>query len=150
MALLICFVLLQFFVHFTETQNCFYANDTKSAFCNNLTCYNRLKREVIALSLKNSCNLEIDDWNNFTHTLPNLHTLSFDPYCPNCLKIDENFDRKLQVQGRCLEKPSFKSVDLSEITKEIAACLAFLILLTILYIVKFVKQEIAHFFTQRH
>jgi len=109
-----------------------------------------LKREVRSLSLKNSCNLEIDDWENFTNTQPNLQTLNFDPYCANCLKIDENFDRNLHVQGRCLEK-RLKSVDLSEITNQIAAaCLTFLILLTILYIIKFVKQEIIHLFTQRN
>jgi len=140
-------IILQSLLHSTICDNCFYANDSKSALCNNLTCYNILKREVRSLSLKNSCNLEIDDWNNFSNTLPNLHSMNFDPYCPNCLKIDENFNKKLHVHGRCLEKP-VKSVDLSEITNEIAACLAFLILLTILYIIKFVKQELIHLFTQ--
>jgi len=149
MSLIICFVLFQYFMHFGKTENCFYANDTTNAQCNNLTCYNLLKREIRSLRLKNSCNLEIDDWQNFTHTLPNLHTMSFDPYCSNCLKIDENFNKNLHVQGRCLEK-HVKSVDLSEITNEIAACLAFLILLTILYIIKFVKHEIIHLFTQRN
>jgi len=127
---IIIFLLFTHLIRSSETQNCFYANDTKSACCNNLTCYDLLKREVRSLSLKNSCNLEIADWQNFTHTLPNLHSMSFYSYCAKCLKIDENFNKKLHVHGRCLEKP-FKNVDLSEITNEIAACLTFLILLTI-------------------
>jgi len=117
------FIVLQSFMLITTSNNCFYTNST-IAQCSNLTCYNLLKREVRSISLKNSCNLEIEDWNNFSNTLPNLHTIRFDPYCSNCLKIDENFNKKLHVQGRCLEKP-LKSVDLSAITNEIAACLAF-------------------------
>jgi len=138
-------VLLHHFMHLVKAQNCSYTNDTKSALCNNLTCYNVLKREVRSLSLKNSCYLEFDDWENFTNTIPSLHTMSFDPYCQNCLKIDKNFNKKLHVHGRCLEK-QLKSVDLSHITNEIAACLSFLILLTILYAIKFIKHKIMHFF----
>jgi len=108
-----------------------------------------LKREIRSLSLKNSCHLEIKDGQNFTHPLPHLHTVSFDPYCPNCLQIDENINQNRHVQGGCLEN-FFKSVDISQMTNEIAACLAYLILLVVLYIIKFVKQEIVNFFTHRN
>jgi len=114
--------------------------------CCNIQDYKNLKRFTPSLKLTNSCSLSVDSWKYFHTHLPNLSQIQFKPYCRNCLELG-NYFNSLEIDGRCVEKPHDKQrIDLNQITNEIAACLAFLILLTIMYLIKFIKNELLQHF----
>lgn len=117
------------------------------AVCNNIHTLKNLSRNVRSISLRNSCDFQISDWKNFTQSFPELEKLKFEPFCSKCLETDENFKPDLQVEGRCLisnENRKFND-HLSIITNEIASCIALLVMLFILCIIRFVKNEILQF-----
>ena len=73
--------------------------------------------------------------------LPNLEYMKFEPYCPNCLKIDDSFN-DIKIEGRCLEK---KRDDLESIIHEIAGIIYLLIFMSVLYCIRFIRKEIFRF-----
>lgn len=132
--------LLAIFMFGHVSSNCTVNNAIAS--CTKMVLYDKLPHNIKYLNLTNSCNFNVKDWTDFCAALPDLEIIKFKPYCHNCLVIDQNFGN-LKIEGRCLErKPLGGSMDLSTIVNEVAGCLAFLIFLTILYLIKFIKKEI--------
>lgn len=133
-----------FIIAANANQTCVYKD--YNAYCQNLQCYNNISRNIRSLKLNNSCNFNIDVWDSFNKHFPELENLKFTPFCKECLKIDSNF-QNLNVEGRCLENSTEKSIELDKIIHEIAVCLAFLIFLTILYFIRFIKHELSQYFS---
>lgn len=115
----------------------------QDAYCFDVNCSQLLNcsRHARSICLENDCDFQVSDWQNFTRQYPKLKLLQFKPPCKNCLKVDENFP-KISVEGRCLESNCRHKEDLALISSEIASCIALLIMLTLLYAIRFVKNEI--------
>lgn len=142
MILIIIFLI----IHAVVAKNCLYYNKTR-AVCENIRNYKNLSRNVRSVLLKNCCDFQINDWKNFTSEFPELDFIKFDPSCKDCLKIDENFNG-MRIDGRCLESDMKcrHREQLSTISNEIASLLVLVIMLTFLYLIRFIKYEILQHF----
>jgi len=104
----------------------------------------RLSKNIHMLNLEHSCAFSVQDWYNFTISFPKLRTMRFKPYCYNCLQIDNNFNG-MQFEGRCLEKQRREIPDLTSVVHEVAGIIGLLAFLSILYLLRIIRQEIAHY-----
>jgi len=138
--MLLIFILLSA-ISCSIQENCIYNNT--NATCYDLSCYTNLKRSIRSLELKNSCDFQVNDWVNFSPTFPELEQMKFTPICKSCLHTDDHISQNLKIEGRCLTKNA-KFPNLTEIKNELAACLFFIILLTMMYLMRFIKNEIFH------
>lgn len=109
---------------------------------------NNLSRSVRSVLFKDSCNMQIENWLNFSNTFNELEYMNFQPFCNDCLEVDEHVNPALKIEGRCMIKSTDKKFNenLITITNEIGGCIALLVTLTVLYIVKFIRKEMLRIF----
>lgn len=126
-----------------------HENESVIIECKSFNTCRNLSRNLRSIFLNNSCDFSVGDWRNFSACFPKLERMKFFPECKNCLKIDESFP-KIKVEGRCLENdPTCKhKEDLKTISNEIISCFILLLTLTVLYIIRFIKNEILQYYQQ--
>jgi hypothetical protein len=146
------FIILSLFFIFLKVDfidgSCVYDKNSSMANCTGLESYKSISRQVRSLNLVDNCNFPINSWQNFTREFSHLQKIKFDPFCHNCLKIDDFFNG-MNIEGRCIEKDHSNNMDLKSIVHEIAGIISLLIFLSILYLIRFIRKEILRYFTTK-
>lgn len=127
-------------------QKCVYYS-RNWAVCQDLHSPDNFPKNVKFVLMKNCCDFQVTNWTKFRKQFSELDLIKFEPFCRQCLKIDENFFG-IKIEGRCLENDrKLENIDqLSTISNEIVSCIVLLLTLTLLYTIRFIKYEILHQF----